>query len=191
MPPIQDIFKIPLYHVQLSLDTKNLQSFCYEWKKNNPGTVRSNVGGYHSNFLPKDNPNIQPLIQEIEQHSTAFANDFINKNPQKVGSLWININRYKDSNISHVHPSSTLSGVYYIKTPPDCGNITFEHPAIDILSYYNENLAHDSWNRYNAVTMEYKSMENVLYIFPSWVRHSVPPSQNPTGDRISISFNTS
>ena len=49
---IQDIFKVPIYEVQLDLDIKKLQSFCNEYQHKDTGRVSSNVGGYQSNDLP-------------------------------------------------------------------------------------------------------------------------------------------
>ena len=190
MSNFKDIFKVPLYQVKLNFDVKKLQSFCKEWQHNHFGESKSNRGGYQSSSLPKDDPLIYSLIQELEYHSTSFANEFINNKKQKVDNLWININGYKDSNVTHIHPNSILSGAYYVNTPKDCGDLKFEHPAIDSLAYYTENLTCDNPSIYNAVHIMVPAIENTLYIFPSWLKHSVQSNQNIKEDRISISFNT-
>ena len=133
---MKDIFKVPLYQIKLNLDVKKLQLFCKEWQHNHSGESKSNRGGYQSSSLPKNDPAIYSLIQELEYHSTSFANEFINSKKQRVDNLWININGYKDSNATHTHPNSILSGAYYINTPKDCGDLQFEHPAIETLTYY-------------------------------------------------------
>ena len=185
----KNIFKVPMYRVELNFDVKKLQSFCKKWQHNNSGEFKSNIGGYQSSPLPKDDPLIHSLIQELEQHSTSFANEFMNNKRQNVSELWFNINGYKDSNAMHIHPNSILSGVYYINTPKDCGQLQFEHPAVDSLNYYTENLVCKP-SEYTAVRSVVPVIENALYIFPSWLRHSVQLNQNIKEERISMSFNT-
>ena len=190
---IQEIFSVPIYKIKLDLNVKELQSFC-QWKsidEYESGKVLSNRGGYHSNNLNLKDAALQPLIKEIETHSSQFAETFLSKNKQILINMWFNINLYKDFNISHNHSGDDISGVYYIKTPDECGNIVFEHPAKDLYDYYYldvENRVDD--NVYNARTWWMPSEVNMLYLFPAWLNHSVETNKNKTEERISISFNT-
>ena len=153
---IQDIFKVPLYEVKLDLDTKNLEHFCKKHQTNNPGRVISNVGGYQSNDLDlwANEPILSSLLNQIQIHSNKFAKEFIDKE-QALDNIWININSYKDTNKSHKHVGCDISGVYYVKTSDDCGNIVFEHPAKDVFSYYfyrHYNSKHPKeFNEYNSL----------------------------------------
>ena len=150
---IEEIFKVPIYKVKLDLDIKKLQLFCKEHQLKDTGKVISNVGGYQSHdlSLKYDNDALHPLVKEIETHSTKFAKTFVNEIYQGVKNVWININSYKDTNKSHIHTNCDLSGVYYVKAPSDCGNIVFEHPAYDLLSYYTVSEP-KKWNAYNKQT---------------------------------------
>ena len=192
---IQDIFKVPLYEVKLDLDTKNLEHFCKKHQTNNPGRVISNVGGYQSNDLDlwANEPILSSLLNQIQIHSNKFAKEFIDKE-QALDNIWININSYKDTNKSHKHVGCDISGVYYVKTPDDCGNIVFEHPAKDVFSYYfyrHYNSKHPKeFNEYNSMFWSKPAVENILYLFPSWLNHFVEPNLNKTEKRISFSFNT-
>ena len=186
---IEDIFKVPVYSTQLNLDIKKLQSFCNKYQHKNTSKIRSNVGGYHSNDLPLNEVSLHPLIKEINIHSSKFAKEFINNNEQVLGNMWFNISLYKDFNKSHNHPLSNISGVYYVKTPDDCGNIVFEHPAINVLGYYSPEVTME-FNEYNSKTWWKPVVENTLYLFPGWLKHYVQPNLNKTEERISISFNT-
>ena len=187
---IHDIFKVPIYSTQLNLDIKKLQSFCNEYQQNNTGRILSNVGGYQSNDLLLNDASLHPLIKEINTHSSKFAKEFINNNEQFLSNMWINISLYKDTNRSHNHPFSDISGVYYVKTPDDCGNIVFEHPAKDVFSYYFRKHPTKEFNEYNSMFWSKPAVENNLYLFPSWLNHFVDPNLNKTEKRISFSFNT-
>ena len=186
---IQEIFSVPIYKIKLDLNVKKLESFCNKYQHENTGRVVSNRGGYHSSDLPLDDVTLQPLIEEILTHSSKFAKTFFSKNKQILNNMWFNINLYKDSNISHNHAGDDISGVYYIKTPNECGNIIFEHPAIDLFDYYFLSQPQEL-NLYNASYYWQLAEVNMLYLFPGWLKHSVEANKNKTEERISISFNT-
>jgi uncharacterized protein (TIGR02466 family) len=186
---IDDIFKVPIYSTQLNLDIKKIQLLCNEYQQKDTGRLLTNVGGYQSTDLPFNEVSLHPLIREINTHSNNFAKEFINNNEQFLSNMWINISLYKDTNRSHNHPFSDISGVYYVKTPDDCGNIVFEHPALDVLNYYSPK-PYKEFNEYNSPTWWKPAVENHLYLFPSWLKHRVEPNLNKTKERISISFNT-
>ena len=191
---INEIFKVPVYESELDLDVKELNSFCNALEKVDKGRIISNVGGYQSHNLPvmtKRQP-IRTLVEEIEKHSSAFAKGFINNNEQVVTDMWFNINRYKDSNRLHNHPTCDIGGVYYTKTPVDCGNIRFVHPASDALSYYYAyQQERTESNEYNSEEWLFEPKENVLFLFPAWLNHYVTPNNNKEEQRISFSFNCS
>jgi uncharacterized protein (TIGR02466 family) len=188
---VQEIFSVPIYQIKLDLNIKKLESFCNKYQHENTGRVVSNSGGYQSNDLPLDNVILQPLIEEIKIHSRQFAKTFYSKNEQILNNIWFNINLYKDFNVSHNHSGDDISGIYYIKTPNECGNIIFEHPAKDLFDYYFLNVENrKEVNIYNARTWWFQSEVNMLYLFPSWLNHSVEINKNKTEERISMAFNT-
>jgi uncharacterized protein (TIGR02466 family) len=188
---IQEIFSVPIYKIKLDLNVKKLESFCNKYQHENTGRVVSNRGGYHSNNLSLDDVTLQPLIEEIKIHSSQFAKTFYSKNEQILNNIWFNINLYKDFNVSHNHSGDDISGVYYIKTPNEGGNIVFEHPIKDLLNYYLLNIKNRvEVNNYTAGTWWMPAEVNMLYLFPAWLNHLVEENKNKTEERISISFNT-
>ena len=198
---LKSLFPTPLYSVDLNLNLTNLQDFCKKHQqKNKTGEDKSNNGGYQSNFiLPHKGP-LDPLIKEIETNANIFAQQFLNKKvTQKIESIWMNTNSYKDSNRVHNHPGSAISGVYYIKVPSSAGEIVFPHPAVDELGFYYNSFqalpgdvnASEEYNQYNTSTVKAPAIENTLYLFPSWLKHYVESNMNETEERISISFNIS
>tara|TARA_B100000745_G_scaffold266980_1_gene192519 strand:+ start:289 stop:852 length:564 start_codon:yes stop_codon:yes gene_type:complete len=180
---IHEIFPVQIYEVKLELDTEKIQSYCKEYQSTHDSANKSNVGGYQSQDLQLNNPILQPLITKLEHHSSNFRG-----NTQVISNMWFNINQYKDSNASHIHPFSVYSGVYYITTPENCGLIQFEHPAQDLLLYWGTIASGAS---HASSICKYSAIKNTLYIFPSWLKHSVLPNKNQEEKRISISFNTS
>ena len=180
---IHEIFPVPIYEVKLGLDTEKIQSYFEEYQSVHDSADKSNVGGYQSHDIQLNNPILQPLIAKLVYHSSNFRG-----NTQVIANMLFNINQYKDSNASHIHPFSVYSGVYYITTPENCGAIQFEHPAQDLLMYWGTIAKGESAS---SSICKYPAIEDTLYIFPSWLKHSVLPNKNQEEKRISISFNTS
>ena len=187
---ISSIFKVPVYVTELNLDLNSIKKVCNTIVKKDTGRIISNVGGYQSNDLDNDNDLIKILKDDIETHANKFAEEFNNKATQKLDNLWLNCNKYRDTNIPHIHVGAYLSGVYYIDTPKDCGNITFQHPAKLLLEYYYRNQQVSEYNTLNSMEWDFKPVANTLYLFPSWLSHYVQENKNKTKTRISVSFNT-
>ena len=210
---LKDIFKVPLYTVGLDLDVKKIEEFCNENKKLNEkealGRIQSNVGGYQSldfdlspDSLAKEP--LQSLIKKFEAHATVLAQNILNKDDEQlVANMWVTMNGYKDSHKSHIHPGGVFSGVYYVKVPEGSGTIDFENPYRELLQYYffSSKLiapkAFKGWyedgiypNAYTSESLSLQPAENLLVLFPSFLRHLVNPNKNKTEERIAIAFNT-
>ena len=198
---LKSLFATPLYSADLNLNLTNLEHFCKKHQqKNKEGEDKSNNGGYQSNFILPHKGSLDPLIKQIETNANIFAQQFLNKKiTQKITSIWMNTNSYKDSNRVHNHPGSAISGVYYVKAPSSAGNIVFQHPSMNELGFYYNSFQSlpgdvnepEEYNQYNTSLVKAPAIENTLYLFPSWLKHYVESNMNKTEERISISFNIS
>jgi uncharacterized protein (TIGR02466 family) len=215
---IQEIFSVPIYKIKLDLDVNKLELFCNKYQHKNKGRVVSNRGGYQSKDLSLADVTLQPLIEAIKTHSNQFAKTFVflktqkkliplfaqwqkdknremldtfyNNKKQIMSNIWFNTNSCKDSNVSHNHGGFDISGVFYIKTPEGCGDIKFKHPAQDLLDYYFIDVKQsEQVSTYSKKTWCLPSVANMLYLFPSWLYHSVKSNCNKAEKRISMSFN--
>ena len=189
MSEIVDIFKTPIYFKELKLNTKSMRDYCLSLKQKNTSVIKSNVGGWQSDNLKGKHMPLNDLFLEIEKHYSKFTNKIGLKDKLNFYNIWININYYKDFNSEHIHCDSKISGVFYIQTPKDCGNIEFVSNDSNIKSYdWNENSI-KTFNEYTAGHYFMPAIENRLYLFPSWLKHRVKPNLNSKKERISISFN--
>ena len=187
---ILDLFKTPLYITKIDSDYKSLTNHCLSLQKKDKGRKISNIGGWQSgNLTHKTLGPLKPLLSSIKKEADKFTEQIGLKPMRGIANAWININDYKDSNQLHNHPHSVLSGVYYIKTPKDCGTIDFHHPAADLLAYDWMNMVKKDYNNYNSHSWWQDSKPGLLYMFPGWIKHKVYPNLNKSESRISISFN--
>jgi len=189
MNEIVDIFKTPIYFKDLKLNTKSMRDYCLSLKRKNTSVVKSNVGGWQSDDLKGKHMPLNDLFLEIEKHCSKFTNEIGLKDLLTIDNAWININYYKDYNFEHIHANSKISGVFYIETPKDCGNIEFVSSDANLKNYdWNSNTIKTP-NEYTSASWVMPAIENRLILFPSWLNHKVQPNLNPKKERISISFN--
>ena len=151
--------------------------------KDPEGRIISNRGGWQSRDYIKDDK-ILSIIRNI-----IYELPVLDKGINFDIECWFNINCKGDYNNKHVHPNSDFSGVFWLKTPKECGNIVFESPH-NFSSYmemqsYTEKFKHDSGFTYNCI---FKPVEGKMLIFPSSLQHEVEPNESDE-DRISVSFN--
>ena len=100
--------------------------------------------------------------------------------------MWINVNQKNNYNLVHNHPFSSFSGVFYIQTPANCGNIVFRNDSKIELFMPVENFT--NYGHYNSLSWTLPVKENILYLFPAWLTHIVKSNQS-NEERISVSFN--
>lgn len=98
---------------------------------------------------------------------------------------WLNIYDNKDYQEYHTHEGSTISVVYYLKSPQGSGNIVFRSPhTTDMLPIKDIK----TMTNLSYKTCYYKPEERSLLVFRSYIPHMV--EQNKSSEpRISLAFN--
>jgi uncharacterized protein (TIGR02466 family) len=167
----------------------DLKDYCDFIRNNDTGRNISNVGGYQSKILNGSESILQPLISHIQKETLIFSRLFnMTYDSFKVDNMWININGFKDYNRTHHHPCCLFSGVYYISTPQDCGNLEFIR-SDHRLRAYDWGVPMTNTNSHNCVVRSLPAEQYRCYIFPSFYEHGVLPNLNKKEERYSISFN--
>jgi len=182
-----DMFAIGSYIKDLNCDLEELKKFSLWCEKNETSSVRSNLSGYQSPSLDVNLEVLKSLIEKLNENVKEYSHTLNLKDNLQLSRLWINVNRFKDSNRLHRHPQSIISGVFYIKTPENCGDLCFE--PIDRIEDYWMTSDMVAYNQYNSPNFCLHPIENHCILFPSWLNHLVKPNLNETEERISISFN--
>lgn len=184
---IRDLFKTGVLEKELDLDLKKLKNFCLNYKKNNEGRHRSNPTGYQSNEVLSFKET-KELQDQVKYYSNIYLKDILQYYGEPdLNHMWFNINYYKDGNNYHCHPDNKVSGVFYVSSPKNCGNIIFKNDS-PIEIFLKDTDKNKQYNNYNSTAWYLPPLENYLYLFPSWLYHHVEPnlSKQP---RISFSFN--
>jgi uncharacterized protein (TIGR02466 family) len=168
-----------------TIDNQSLKHFAYNRKREDLGVTVSNYNGWQSGALSlEDHPEIDNLVKILDIEIKNCAKQ-VGLAELEIHNLWININPPHSYNHLHNHVGSVLSGVYYVDAKENQGNLQFERTdggeyhipeQIEKITYFTSTRA------------TYAAKTGALYIFPSWMKHSVE-GNNSTTDRISIAFN--
>jgi uncharacterized protein (TIGR02466 family) len=146
--------------------------------------IASNSGGWQSKKLVYESiEEMQPFLNNIILAAREIYKGYgISREPQYM-EYWFNINRKYNFNWLHNHPNFYFSGVYYVKSSENSGDLVLERP--DAASEW---IVPESINIANCPAFKITPKVNNLLIFPSYLKHKV--EQNLTDeDRISIAFN--
>ena len=165
-----------------------LKKFCYEQKDKNPeGQFKSNRGGWHSPFYDFSYQNIITETLAEGLGKSVFTSMY-SKLVFNI-SYWIMINPPNSYNTSHTHPDAHLSGVMWIQTPQNSGNLRFNSPVefsgfTECNSYIKE--VQDSTAFYP--TYDFYPTVGKILTFPASLRHEVKVNES-NEDRIAVSYN--
>lgn len=139
-----------------------------------PSAALSNSGGYQSlGISPPDYDNYATMML-FENFIKPTVNNIMDRSHMPPGekniNYWYNVNYKNNYNRVHTHPSSYISGVYYLKVPSNSGDITFmrSQTELDRLEFITKQLkSYDSTSdpRINTVHW-FTPKEGLLLLFP-------------------------
>jgi uncharacterized protein (TIGR02466 family) len=121
------------------------------------------------------------LARRLDPHVKAFARSLeydLRGRTLAITDCWLNVMPAGVVHSLHLHPTSFISGTYYVQVPKGAGALKFEDPRLSRM------MAAPPRNAF--VSLPARAGDVIL--FESWLRHEVPPARY-AGDRISISFN--
>jgi uncharacterized protein (TIGR02466 family) len=181
----QSIFPTDLYFVDIYNEKEN-QSYKEELiklSKIDDGNIRSNRNAWQSDITLWQNEIFKPLLEKSSTIVQSIISDISPNRPEFViRAMWGNVNPRGGYNLTHVHPTGWMSGVYYVELPQGCSGITFEDPRpASLMDFQQSCLVDKQYHNHQPKNGE-------LVLFPSWLPHFVNPNLT-NENRISISFN--
>ena len=129
------------------------------------------------------------LERALRRHVRAFARalDYdLDGCELEMTDCWVNVMPRHCAHGLHLHPTSTISGTYYVKTPRGCSGIKFEDPRL--ASFMATPARLPAPRARNRAFVEYGAEAGRVILFESWLRHEVPASRIAS-ERVSVSFN--
>ena len=182
-------FPTPIYIADIKHPTLNqeLERDIIAWSKQDKGIVRTNVQGWHSTTNMHERPEFKKLVNMLyDCQKTVYEQEYYESEPF-LGNMWANINPPGGSNRAHQHPNSLWSGVYWIKTPKNCGQLKIDDPRSVACMTRPRQKDTKKPDRLWRET-HYEPIAGRCIMFPSWLMHCVDPNES-NDIRISVSFN--
>ena len=183
----EGFFPTIIYAEDFKLDTNKIAQDIIQWSRQDSGVTKTNVNGWHSETNMHEKSEYKPLVNELFRMAhQIFEEEWLEREPF-LGNMWANINPFGGYNKPHVHPNALFSGVYYVKTPPNCGRLIGQDPRPGIQTCMpTRKKGQPPKHLWRDVHLQ--PQENRAVIFPAWRWHSVEPNQS-NENRISVSFN--
>ena len=184
---IEKFFPTIVYGKDVQLDNNKLAQDIVNWSNQDKGVSKTNYKGWHSTTDMGQKPEYQQLVTELlRMQKEIYNNEHLDRHA-RLGNMWANINPTDGMNQPHIHPNALFSGVYYVKSQPNCGRLKVmdPRPGVQFIMPTRKpgNPGKDMWRDVNI-----EPVVGRIIMFPAWLWHSVEP--NKSNDiRISISFN--
>ena len=177
-------FPTPVYHTDLAQApdfNARLVTDIRAWRERDPGgTFRSNtpqLGGWHSATDMHLRAEFTELTSEIFEllHGVFTDQGYDDDYEPVCDSMWANINPHGAFNRHHTHPHALWSGVYYVRTPDDCGLLclTDPRPQAHVITPY---LDPKRRSAHTWAEVYYQPVAGRLIAFPGWLVHSTHPN---------------
>lgn len=151
------------------------------------------LGGYTSygslDRLHLVSPLFAKLRRRLDVHVKAFARQLhydLAGRKLAMTDCWANLMPAGVVHSLHLHPTSLVSGTYYVAMPRGAGALKFEDPRLSRLMAAPPRRADAPPSHRAHVSVPARAGDVLL--FESWLRHEVPPARYD-GERISVSFN--
>jgi uncharacterized protein (TIGR02466 family) len=129
------------------------------------------------------------LRRRIDPHVRSFVRSLhydLSGRTLAMSDCWANVMPAATVHSLHLHPTSFISGTYYVEVPKGAGALKFEDPRLALHMATPPRRADAPQGFRPFVSLPAQAGDLVL--FESWLRHEVPPARF-SGERISISFN--
>ncbi|MBL9126325.1 MAG: hypothetical protein JNL97_01700, partial [Verrucomicrobiales bacterium] len=139
--------------------------------------------------LHKMSSTFMELERHLSRHVARYAAslDFDLEGRRLVMTdCWVNIMPKHTAHGLHLHPLSTVSGTYYVRTPRGCSSLKFEDPRLACFMAAPPRRADPRPE--NRTFVAYPAEAGRVTLFESWLRHEVAANRTDA-ERVSISFN--
>ena len=178
---IHPIFGKAIYANKLDIDTESIVSLMSSPIKS--ADTGDEYKGKESLYVLED-MKFRGLKEAILNELNYYISDTLKYTNQfKITTSWFTVLERGEKSQVHNHHNSFISGVLYLQTNPESGDITFTDFTDNRLS-----LIPEEYNIFNSKEWVYKPENGLILFFPSELHHGTEINQSEE-KRHSLSFN--
>ena len=181
---INPIFSKPLYIKQLNIDTKKIVSILKKYDFYFDEVKGINFSSASNSLYVLEDEKLLFLKDELLKEINLFTSDVMKySNNFDITTSWFTKSTPGQSSYYHNHNNCMISGVLYLQTNENCGNLSFNN--YDDKRY---KLQVKALNLFNSPEWNITPKDGLLLMFPSEVYHQIQKNNSDT-TRYSLSFN--
>lgn len=192
---LEAFFSVPIVYTEinesiisnsLTLTKKYIDSTSFESKPANGKTITTFYDDRNYLSTTQDHQLIEVIITTAREFLSVIG--LQNDIPIGVES-WLNLNTPGTGHQIHTHYGALASGVVYLETYENCGDLVFLDPISERTqaNVYSENIKKEL-NDFNFPVVKYKPITGRIIMFEGWLPHTVDVNKSKE-NRISVSFN--
>lgn len=186
---IYNLFPTPVFENQIDLSKYNIDLLLnkeFEYMENKSAKITKDKNVLETVGLEQLK---KELLFNLELYTKNFLKVYDKKIKWYLQKSWVNKHETGDWGQPHYHANSLISGVLYLETNDETGEISFECPTnyrpIFPLSC---NLEFTERTIENSTTYFLKPKNGLLILFPSSLLHAIKENKSET-NRYSLAFN--
>lgn len=161
---------------KIILDFTNKCSFIKTRKEENSSSISED-------YYVLDDPTLLPIRNKIALEVNKYVYHLQYEGEFDFSSSWITRTKPGEQSHYHTHSNTLFSGIFYIKTKDDAGNV-----ALTDFTKTKWGIKKRQANVYKSTTWEISPVKNRLIIFPSNVPHKINTNKTKH-TRFSLPFN--
>ena len=181
------LFSKVFYMKHLEIDTDKIISMIDNHFENSGTNTSIDVDNISSVSISKSILELENFIDLKKQLMNELNNFFHNvmnyESDFKITTSWFTKSQNSQSANYHNHNNSMFSGILYLQTDENSGDISFED-----FNNRRYKLNVKEYNIYNCTEYQIKPIEGLLILFPSEVHHKILKN-NSNIVRHSLAFN--
>ena len=146
--------------------------------------LKSGLTTFGSNNNLLSDPEWNDAVAFLQHFSSSMIGSVTENTDYGMTNMWATLYPKGAFVPQHTHSNSVLSGVFYVKTSENCGNIVFQDPA------WVAKIMQTRKNHWPACQTKFSvpPEDGMMILFPSWLPHGTEIN-NSDDDRIIVSFN--
>ena len=184
---IVPLFSKVFYMKHLEIDTDKIISMIDNHFENSGTNTSIDVDNISSVSISKSILELENFIDLKKQLMNELNNFFHNvmnyESDFKITTSWFTKSQNSQSSNYHNHNNSMFSGILYLQTDENSGDISFED-----FNNRRYKLNVKEYNIYNCTEYQIKPIDGLLILFPSEVHHKILKN-NSNIVRHSLAFN--
>ena len=181
------LFSKVFYMKHLEIDTDKIISMIDNHFENSGTNTSIDVDNISSVSISKSILELENFIDLKKQLMNELNNFFHNvmnyESDFKITTSWFTKSQNSQSSNYHNHNNSMFSGILYLQTDENSGDISFED-----FNNRRYKLNVKEYNIYNCTEYQIKPIDGLLILFPSEVHHKILKN-NSNIVRHSLAFN--